>query len=156
MKKISAGLIPFRWVNNEIEFLLAHPGGPFYKNKDQGAWSIVKGEVDGTEDLFETAKREFQEETGFDPAGTFIELGTIRQKSGKTVYAWAFDMNYDLKNGFICNQVSIEWPPKTGKFISIPEIDQLQYFTLEQASQKINEAQKAFLDRLTGILKSDQ
>jgi len=148
MKKTSAGLLPYYKNGNEIMVLLAHPGGPFYKNKDIGYWSVVKGEVELNEDLFNTAKREFLEETGLELKGPFVDLGYIIQKSGKTVYAWAFEMEYDMSAGFISNMIELAWPPKSNKLIQIPEIDQLVYFAFEEALEKINVAQKELLHRL--------
>ncbi len=148
MKKISAGLLPFKIINNELLVMISHPGGPFYKNKDNGFWSIVKGEVNHDEELFDAAIREFIEETGIQPEGPFFNLMDITQKGGKVVYAWAFMLDYDLEKGFTSNTIEVDWPPKSGKKLIIPEIDKLEYFNTEDAGLKINQAQKEFIQRL--------
>jgi predicted NUDIX family NTP pyrophosphohydrolase len=138
----------FRRENNSVEFLLVHPGGPFWKNKDDGAWSIPKGEAQPDEDLLARAKIEFEEELGFKPDGDFIPLGSIQQKGGKTVHAWAFQgdlpQNFQLKS----NTFEIEFPPRSGKFKEFPEIDRAEFFVEEIARRKINPAQLPFFDRL--------
>ena len=151
MVKVSAGLLPFRIINNVFQFLLSHSGGPFFKNKDLGFWSIVKGEVETDENLLETAVREFKEETGMDPLNPFLELGFVTQRSGKIVYAWAFECDFDLSSGFESNKIEIEWPPKSGKRITIPEIDKLEYFSLEEALLKVNQAQAQLILRLKSM-----
>ena len=152
MAKISAGLLMYRIKNRELEIFLVHPGGPFWKNKDLGAWSIPKGEVKIKEDFLETAQREFEEETGIMPKGKFIPLGEIKQKSGKIVHAWAFEGNWD---GFLMKQnfIEIKWPPKSGKKIKIPEVDKLKFFNTKEAKKKINPAQVEFIKRLERYLK---
>jgi predicted NUDIX family NTP pyrophosphohydrolase len=149
---ISAGLLMFRRKNNSLEFLLVHPGGPFWKNKDDGAWTIPKGEAADNEDLMTRAQIEFEEELGLKPSGSWIPLGSIKQKSGKTVYAWAFES--DLPNDFELksNTFEIEWPPRTGKVAEFPEIDQAEFCRDEVARRKINPAQIPFLDRLRDAL----
>jgi predicted NUDIX family NTP pyrophosphohydrolase len=144
MKKESAGLVMFRIREGTLEVFLAHPGGPFWKNKDAGAWSIPKGEVEEGEDVLATAKREFAEEIGVAPREPFYPLGSITQKSGKTVHAWAFEGDCD-PNEIRCNTIEIEWPPKSGKKMTIPEIDRAEFFTLREASEKLNPAQVALL-----------
>ena len=144
----SAGLLMFRR-NPELQVLLAHPGGPFWKNKDEGAWTIPKGLLDGQEPL-EAAQREFQEETGFTAIGPFIDLGTITQKSGKVVHAWAFEGDADpalIKS----NEIEIEYPPNTGRNLTIPEVDRCEWFSPEEAKKKINPAQRKLVDRLVTI-----
>src|SRR5690242_18981597 len=120
--RISAGLLMFRKKNNSFEFLLVHPGGPFWKNKDDGAWTIPKGEAHPEEDLLARAKIEFKEELGIEAPGNFISLGSIKQKGGKTVHAWAFEG--DLPDGFELrsNTFEIEFPPRSGKFKEFPEV----------------------------------
>jgi predicted NUDIX family NTP pyrophosphohydrolase len=146
--RISAGLLMLRRKNNGIEFLLVHPGGPFWKNKDAGAWTIPKGEAQPDEDLLTRAQTEFEEELGFKPAGDFIPLGSIRQKGGKTVHAWAFEGDLPADFKLKSNTFEIEWPPRSGKFTEFPEIDRAEFFPDKIARRKISPAQIAFLDRL--------
>lgn len=131
-----------------VEFLLVHPGGPFWKNKDAGAWTIPKGEVQPGEDLLIRAQTEFEEEIGITPSGNFVPIGSIKQKGGKTVHAWAFEgdlpHDFELKS----NTFEIEWPPRSGKFKEFPEVDRAEFFPEEIARRKINPAQIAFLERL--------
>ena len=138
----------FRRRNNEFEVLLVHPGGPFFARKDDGAWTIPKGEAAPGEDLLMRAQIEFEEELGFQPRGEWIELGSIKQKGGKTVHAWAFEG--DLPDSFKLksNLFEMEWPPRSGKLKEFPEIDRAEFFTEEIARRKINQAQAPFLDRL--------
>ena len=133
--------------------LLVHPGGPFWKNKDAGAWSIPKGEYDDAEEPLAAAKREFAEELGALPAGAAIPLGEIRQKAGKAVTAFALEGDFDCAN-FKCNSFEIEWPPNSGKRASFPEIDQAQWFSLDEARRRINPAQAELIDRLEIALAS--
>lgn len=145
----------FRKKADELEVLLVHPGGPFFRKKDGGAWTIPKGEVAEGEDLMTRAKLEFREELGFEPAtDDWIELGTVKQKGGKTVYAWAF--GGDLPPDFIVvsNTFSMEWPPRSGRTQDFPEIDRAEFFPIELAQEKINPAQIEFLDRLLAILQA--
>jgi predicted NUDIX family NTP pyrophosphohydrolase len=148
---ISAGLLMFRRKIDVVEFLLAHPGGPFWKNKDEGAWSIPKGELQPGEDLLARAQIEFKEELGIEPSGSFLPLGSIKQKNGKTVHAWA--LQGDLPESFQpkSNTFQIEWPPRSGQLQEFPEIDQAQFFPEEIARRKINPAQLAFFDRLRAL-----
>ena len=138
----------------EFEVYLAHPGGPFFKNKDEGSWTIPKGEIPEGEEPFATALREFEEETGLriNPAGRFIDLGSIRQKSGKLVQAWAIEGDCPEGHCLTSNTFQMEWPPRSGKFQNFPEIDRAQFFPLETARRKINPAQAVFLDRLNASL----
>jgi predicted NUDIX family NTP pyrophosphohydrolase len=144
----------FRRRNNELEVLLAHPGGPFFTRKDHGAWTIPKGEAAPEEDLLTRAQIEFEEEVGFHPESSrgWIELGSIKQKGGKTVRAWAFEG--DLPDSFKLksNTFEMEWPPRSGKREQFPEIDQALFFSEEVARRKINPTQVAFLDRLRAVL----
>lgn len=147
MSKKSAGLLLFREVSGHMEVLLVHPGGPFWAKKDDGAWSIPKGEFEDDEDPLVAAKREFEEETGFTPDGETIPLEPLRQPSGKLVYAWA--MKRDLDPTVVkSNTFSIEWPPRSGKHQEFPEIDRAAWFTIEQASHKILKGQAPFLAQL--------
>ncbi len=147
----SAGLLMYRVRGDGVEVLLVHPGGPFFKRKDEGAWTIPKGEVDAGEDDLTTARREFQEETGVTPAGPFVPLGEIKQKGGKRVRAWAFAGDCDA-GAIQSNTFTMEWPPKSGRQQEFPEIDRAEFFGLEQARQKMNPAQAAFLAALAAAL----
>jgi predicted NUDIX family NTP pyrophosphohydrolase len=144
----------FRRRNDELEVLLAHPGGPFFTRKDHGAWTIPKGEAAPEEDLLTRAQIEFEEEVGFHPESSrgWIELGSIKQKGGKTVHAWAFED--DLPEPFEpkSNLFEMEWPPRSGKRKQFPEIDQALFFSEEVARRKIKPTQVAFLDRLRAAL----
>jgi len=150
--KTSAGLLMYKKTPKGLQFLLAHPGGPFWKNKDFGAWGIPKGGVEEGEEIFEAAKREFFEETGIKSQGEFIELGFVKQ-THKTVHAWAFEGDF---SGFRVRQstIKIEFPPKSGKIIEVPEVDKISFFNLEQAKQKIIPAQFCFLEKLNEKLSS--
>jgi predicted NUDIX family NTP pyrophosphohydrolase len=149
--KQSAGILLYRKVNsNVLQVLLVHPGGPFFKNKDAGAWSIPKGEfLDGEEPLA-AAKREFEEETGQPVSGDFVPLGSVKLKSGKIVHAWAVEGDIDHET-VVSNICELEWPPRSGKKITIPEIDRAGWFNLTVAKQKINEAQAKFIDKLSSL-----
>jgi predicted NUDIX family NTP pyrophosphohydrolase len=158
MPKFSAGLLPYRSMGGretrQIEVFLVHPGGPFWAKKDDGAWSIVKGEYDPAieSDATQVASREFREETGQEPPpGEWIALGEVRQPSGKRILAWAVlgDVN---AHAIVSNTFQMEWPPKSGKTASFPEVDQGAWFSLHTASTKILRGQLAFLDALTRLL----
>lgn len=133
--EISAGLLAFRR-RDSLEVLLAHPGGPFWTKKDDGAWTIPKGVTEPGADLLATAQREFTEETNFVAAGDFVPLSPVRQKSGKLVHAFAFEADFDIA-AFSSNTFEIEWPPKSGRRQSFPEIDRIAYFALPLAMVKI-------------------
>lgn len=152
MSKQSAGLLMYRIRSGTIEVLLVHPGGPFWKNKDAGAWSIPKGELNEGEDALATAQREFQEEIGLTPTGPFRPLGSIKQKGGKTVDAWAFEGDSDPSTIRCSTNVQIEWPPRSGKTISFPEIDRAEFFSIPEAAKKINPAQLQLLTSLVDHL----
>jgi predicted NUDIX family NTP pyrophosphohydrolase len=153
--EISAGLLAFRR-RGSLELLLAHPGGPFWAKKDDGAWTIPKGRVDPDRDLLATAQREFTEETGLLAEGAFIPLAPVKQKSGKVVHAWAFEADYDLGR-FTSNTFELEWPPRSGRREHYPEIDRIAYFDLDSALTKIIAYQRPFLtdliERLEGMPK---
>lgn len=137
----------YRWRQSVLEVLLVHPGGPLWKKKDAGAWSLPKGEVEPGEDLLETARREFSEETGFSSAAPFLPLGSIEQKSGKIVHAWGFAGDCEpatLKS----NSFELEWPPRSGTSRRFPEIDRAEFFDLARARNKLNPAQLPLLDAL--------
>ena len=147
MPAISAGLLMFRERNHELEVLLVHPGGPWWRNKDHGAWTIPKGEPAAGEDLLRAAQREFEEETGVPPDGPYLPLGKVRQRGGKTVHAWAFRGDLDV-GGIQSNTFRMEWPPGSGKFQDFPEIDRACFFGMGAARGKINAAQVPLLDAL--------
>ena len=142
----------FRRRAGSIEVLLVHPGGPFWQKKDQGAWSIPKGEYSANEDPFSAARREFEEETGFKPAGDFVALTDCRQPSGKIVKAWAVEGDLDATQ-IRSNSFSLEWPPKSGKTREFPEVDRAQWFSIGAAREKILNGQVAFLDQLVAKLQ---
>ena len=152
MPKRSAGLVMFRRLK-ELEVFLVHPGGPIWAKKNEGAWTIPKGEYEKDENPLAAARREFEEETGFKAAGSFLDLGTIRQKSGKCVAAWAFEGDCDPAN-LKSNTCEIEWPPRSGRRLEIPEIDRGRWFSLEEAKQYIREEQSPLLDTLWRALLS--
>ena len=142
----------YRRGSDGMEVLLVHPGGPFWEGKDQGAWSIPKGEVEPGADLLDAPKREFAEEVGFAPTGTFHSLGQIKQKAGKIVHAWAFAGDCDPAS-CTSNTFRVEWPPKSGKWTSYPEVDQVAFFDVPTAREKINAGQIPFLEQLQTILR---
>jgi predicted NUDIX family NTP pyrophosphohydrolase len=139
---------------NGLEVLLVHPGGPFFRNKDEGAWTIPKGEAAEGENLLERAKIEFEEEVGFKPAaGEFIQLGRVKQKGGKMVHAWAFEGDLPEHFKHSSNTFEMEWPPRSGQMAQFPETDRAEFFLPEKARQKIKAAQIPFLDRLVDAAK---
>ena len=154
--KTSAGLLMYRLRDGQLEVFLAHPGGPFFTKKDDGYWSIPKGETEPGEDLLDAAKREFQEEVGLPSKGDFIELGCVRQKGGKIVHGWAFRGDWDESRPLRSNTFEMEWPPKSGKMLSFPEIDRVGFFSISEARKKLKEAQHPFLNRLEAALKGGQ
>ncbi len=147
MAKTSAGLLAFRWRQRRLEVFLVHHGGPFWAKKDEGAWSIPKGESEVGESLFEVARREFQEETGFPASGPFTDLESVRQSGGKVVHAWSFAGDFDAER-VRSNHFSMEWPPRSGQMRSFPEVDRAAWFDLSEARVKILKGQLPFLDRL--------
>ena len=151
--KVSAGLILYRRRSGELEFLLVHLGGPFWAKKDDGAWFLPKGEVNPGEDEKAAAIREFQEETGLeiDPTSQSIPLGTVKHKSGKLVHAWALEGDCDPA-AVRSNTFEIEWPPRSGKKQTFPEIDRAAFFTLAAAGKKMHPTEFEFLSRLGGLL----
>ena len=149
--KESAGLLLFRRCNGWLEVLLAHPGGPFWNGRYEGAWTIPKGGIHPGEEPLDTAIREFKEETGFEPTGPYASLGRITQRSGKIVHAWAFEGDCD-PSCVKSNMTTTEWPPRSGHRIDIPEVDRAAFFGLDEARRAINVAQAELLDRLTAVL----
>ncbi len=153
MGKRSAGLLLYRHTDGVVEVLIAHPGGPIWARRDTAAWSIPKGAPLDTEtDLLVAARREFEEETGHDaPDGCPIDLGEVRMRSGKTVHAWAYEG--DLDPGKVrSNEVEVEWPPRTGQTVVVPEIDRVIWARPAEARRRLNPAQAEFVDRLLTAL----
>jgi len=145
-KEISAGIAAFRR-NNGLEVLLGHPGGPFWANKDDGVWTIPKGRAEPGDEIVAAARREFTEETNLTADGELIALASVNQNSGKTVHAFAFEADFDLAR-FASNEFEIEWPPRSGRRQSFPEIDRIAYFTLPVAMVKILAYQRPLLDEI--------
>ena len=151
MSRVSAGLLMYRIDDGNLQILLAHPGGPFFQNKDEGTWSIPKGEPETDEGLLVAAQREFEEETGVVPTGPFVALKPITQKGGKVVHAWAFEDDCD-PTAIVSNTFTMEWPPRSGQQKEFPEIDRAEYFNLDGARKNINSAQASLIDELEQIL----
>lgn len=147
MAGTSAGLVMYRVSDGELQVLLVHPGGPYWRNKDEGAWTIPKGEIDGGEDALDAALREFEEETGVRPEGPFIPLTPVKQKGGKTVHAWAFRGDCDPQR-LRSNTFEMEWPPGSGERREFPEIDRAAFFGVEVARKKLNAAQVPLVEEL--------
>lgn len=152
-KRTSAGLLMYRFRNGRLEVFLAHPGGPFFHRKDNGHWTIPKGETEPGEELLGTAVREFREEVGISASGPYVELGWIQQKGGKIVHAWAFEGDRDDDAPHTCNTYKMEWPPSSGSFQDYPEVDRVGFFAMREARQKLKAAQCEFLDRLEEHLR---
>lgn len=149
--KKSAGVLVYRRSAGALEVLLVHPGGPFWAKKDAGAWSIPKGELDDDEEPLEAAKRELFEETGLRPDGEFIALGSLKQRGGKTVHAWAVEGDFDVAR-LASHTFCMEWPPRSGRMREFPEVDRAEWLPLPSARQKILAGQNAFLDALAARL----
>ena len=137
----------YRVRDNALQVFLVHPGGPFWAKKDLGAWSIPKGEYVEGEEPLDAARREFQEETGMAPMGEFVALGVVKQSGGKLVTAWAFEGDCD-PNELVSNTCKVEWPPRSGRTIEIPEVDRAAWFSLEEARERILKSQQPFVDLL--------
>jgi predicted NUDIX family NTP pyrophosphohydrolase len=150
----SAGILLFRRTPSGLEVFLAHPGGPFWASKDVGAWSIPKGMIEPDEEPIAAARREFQEETGLVPQEPFLPLGSVRQKSGKTVLAWASEGDADPAK-VASNEMQMEWPRGSGKMLTFPEVDRCEWFDLPTAREKINSAQAELIDRLETLLSAE-
>ena len=151
MARQSAGLLMFRLKNGELEVLLVHPGGPFWARKDEGAWSIPKGEFPAEEEPVAAARREFEEETGIRPEGPFHPLGSVEQRAGKVVHAWAFEGDVDPA-AIRSNSFRAPWPPGSGQWRTFPEIDRAEWFGLEEARRRINPGQAPLLSALEEAL----
>lgn len=147
MAKLSAGVLVYRRISGVFEVLLVHPGGPVWRSKDAGAWSIPKGEYDESEGPEAAARREFSEETGWVLAGDLVPLGAVRQSGGKTVTAFAVEADFDVST-LRSNSFELEWPPRSGRKQAFPEADRAAWFGLAEASRKIIVGQRAFLERL--------
>ncbi len=153
-KKVSAGLLLFRRSGKGLEVFLAHPGGPFWSGRDLGAWTVPKGLVEDGENPLATAVREFEEETGIHPEEPFLPLGSVRQKAGKLVHAWAWEGEADPRR-VRSNSMRAEWPRGSGRWLTFPEVDRCEWFDARNARDKINPAQAELIDRLETVL-SDQ
>jgi predicted NUDIX family NTP pyrophosphohydrolase len=148
---LSAGLLLFRRTGTGLQLFLAHPGGPFWRDRDAGAWTIPKGVVDPGEELLAAALREFEEETGIPPRPPFLPLGSIRQKAGKVVHAWAWEGDADPER-ITSNTTRTEWPPGSGRWLTYPEVDRCAWFDPETARARMNPAQAELVGRLEAIL----
>jgi predicted NUDIX family NTP pyrophosphohydrolase len=153
--KRSAGVLAFRKSGGLWEVFLVHPGGPFWKNKEDHAWSVPKGEFAEEENPFDAAIREFREETGFSITGSFIELKPVRQPGGKMVHVWAVEADLDPAE-IICNTFTMEWPPRSGKEIEVPEVDKAEWFSLQSAYQKIHKGQIPVVEQFERWLESGE
>ncbi len=151
MPKTSAGILLYKGKDDELRVFLVHPGGPFFAKKDEGAWSVPKGELDEGEDALAAARREFEEETGCELEGMFVPLSPITQKGGKIVLAWAVEGDCDA-DAIRSNTFALEWPLKSGRMQEFPEVDRAGWFTVEEAKKKINPAQAALVDELLSTL----
>ena len=155
--KKSGGLILYRNDPKQgLKFLIAHPGGPYYRNRDDGWWSIPKGEPESGEDMFDAAKREFKEETGTEAKGPFIKLGSITQKNGKVVHAWAFEGKWEEGKKLKCNEITLEYPRGSGKFWTFPEIDMAIFCGLKMVKRKLRSEQFPLIERLVSIINDDR
>ena len=154
-KIISAGLLMYSRKNG-LKVFLVHPGGPFFIKKDNDYWGIPKGLTEEEEDHLQAAEREFEEETGIKPKGEFLPIGSVIQKGGKKVYAWAFECPDDDPIKITSNICEIEWPPRSGRKITIPEVDKGEFFTIEDAKVKMKKAQHEFLERLLSSLSEEK
>lgn len=152
---VSAGLLLFRRSGDgALELFLAHPGGPFWAHRDDGAWTIPKGALNADEPLLDAARREFEEETGLRPTGPFLPLGSIRQKAGKTVHAWAWEGDADPAR-VTSNTMRTEWPRGSGQWLTFPEVDRCAWFDPATARAKLNAAQAEFVERLEAVLRGE-
>lgn len=151
MPRVSAGLLMYHFREGALYVLLAHPGGPFFRNKDDGHWTIPKGEAESGEDLLNAARREFREETGVTPLGPFIALKPITQKGGKVVHAWGFAGTCD-PGAIVSNTFVMEWPPRSGRRVAFPEIDRADFFDVPTAKRKVKAAQVPLIEELEALV----
>ncbi len=152
LMKTSTGILLYRMIETQLQVFLVHPGGPFWKNKDEGAWSIPKGEFEMGENPLDAAKREFEEETGQKIDGYFIPLEPVKLKSGKVIYAWAVEGEVDAGR-INSNYIEIPWPPKSGKMLQVPEVDRGEWFDKAMAMTKINSAQANLVEQLAKMIE---
>jgi predicted NUDIX family NTP pyrophosphohydrolase len=153
--KVSAGVLVFRRTQGSLEVFLAHPGGPIFRRRDAGAWTIPKGEIEPGEEPLAAARRELLEETGFSFEGPFFSLGTVKQKNGKVVHAFACEGSVD-PGALKSNLFRLQWPPRSGKFAEFPELDRGAYFDVTTAREKLNEAQGELVLRLVALLAEQE
>lgn len=154
-EKVSAGILLYRRPAGRLEVLLAHPGGPFWMQREAGAWTIPKGAADEGEELLDAARREFAEEIGSTLEGPFRSLGSVRQRAGKVVHAWAAEGDLDPASA-VSNTMRSEWPRGSGRWITFPEVDRCEWFTPDAARSRINPAQAELIDRLEAALAADE
>jgi len=147
MKKQSAGILPYKFEKGQLFFFIAHPGGPFYRKKDDGFWTIVKGELDEGEEPLAAAIREFKEETSIKITGEFLPLTPLKQKSGKLVHVWAIETDFNTEN-IKSNTFQLEWPPKSGKMIDVPELDKFEWFDVDTTVRKLLPGQVGFVEEV--------
>jgi predicted NUDIX family NTP pyrophosphohydrolase len=152
MKKQSAGILLYRRYQSEWQVLLVHPGGPFWKNKEDGVWTIPKGEIEDSEEPLAAARREFEEETGFSPEGTAVPLTAVRLKGGKWVIPWAIPGDLDPSR-IVSNKFEMEWPPNSGHMKEFPEVDRAAWFGFHEAALKINQGQVPLLEELQRLVR---
>lgn len=153
--RVSAGLLMYRVTpGGDLEVFIAHPGGPWFPGKDADIWTIPKGELEPGEEPFAAAVREFEEEVGLRPQGPFMALGSIKQKGGKTVHAWAFEGDWEEGRALLSNEIEVEWPSGSGRWARWPEIDEVGFFSIPEAKQKLKLAQQPLLDRLLTALRA--
>jgi predicted NUDIX family NTP pyrophosphohydrolase len=151
--RVSAGLLVYRRRGPAVEVLLVHPGGPFWRARDEGAWSVPKGEVREGEDLLATARREMREETGFAPEGPYVPLAPVRQPGGKVIHAWAVEADWDPSR-LTSGTFSMEWPPRSGRVRSFPEVDRAAWFELGEARRRILGGQRGLLEQLAQAVRA--
>ncbi len=151
MGQISCGLLMYKR-RSEVQFFLVHPGGPFFQRKDEGAWTIPKGLLEEKEELLQAAQREFAEETGLVPRGPYLPLGTTKMSSGKIIHAWAFEGEWEEAGGIRSNNIELEWPPRSGKKMQVPEADRGKWCSYSDALRLIHPAQKVFVEKAHTLL----
>lgn len=154
-RNVSAGLLLFRRTNGTLELFVAHPGGPFWRDREAGAWTIPKGAVEEGEDLLAAAMREFVEETGITPIPPFLSLGSVRQKAGKTIHAWAWEGDADA-DAITSNSMKTEWPRGSGRWIEYPEVDRCAWLPPDEARRRLNPAQAELVGRLEEVLEGKE